>query len=118
MLSYLLDRALHRLQTLFLSTANEGEKCRWGTKRVARRLDVIAERINELYLFGPRFTVADAYLFAVSTLGANSFARRADGTREIRLFRARRRTRDRALRDWSKRICPRRVRQQLDTTSF
>jgi len=32
---------------------------------VAKLLEIISERINELYLFGPRFTVADAYLFAM-----------------------------------------------------
>lgn len=32
---------------------------------VAKLLDIVSERINELYLFGPRFTVADAYLFAM-----------------------------------------------------
>jgi len=32
---------------------------------VAKLLDIVSEQINELYLFGPRFTVADAYLFAM-----------------------------------------------------
>lgn len=32
---------------------------------IAKRLDLISEHINELYLFGPRFTVADAYLFVM-----------------------------------------------------
>jgi glutathione S-transferase len=32
---------------------------------VAKLLEIVSERINELYLFGPRFTVADAYLFAM-----------------------------------------------------
>ena len=42
---------------------------------VARRLDLIADHINELYLFGPRFTVADAYLF-VMLRWANGFSLR------------------------------------------
>lgn len=32
---------------------------------VSRRLDLLADHIRELYLFGPHFTVADAYLFAM-----------------------------------------------------
>lgn len=32
---------------------------------VTRRLDLLADHIQELYLFGPHFTVADAYLFAM-----------------------------------------------------
>ncbi|WP_066586770.1 glutathione binding-like protein [Sphingomonas pruni] len=32
---------------------------------VAKLLDIVSARINELYLFGPRFTVADAFLFAM-----------------------------------------------------
>jgi glutathione S-transferase len=36
-----------------------------ASEAVAKRLDLISEHINELYLFGPRFTVADAYLFVM-----------------------------------------------------
>ena len=36
-----------------------------AAEAVARQLDFVSEHINELYLFGPRFTVADAYLFAM-----------------------------------------------------
>jgi len=36
-----------------------------ATKAVADRLALIEAQINELYLFGPRFTVADAYLFVM-----------------------------------------------------
>jgi glutathione S-transferase len=32
---------------------------------VSRRLEFLDDRILDLYLFGPRFTVADAYLFAM-----------------------------------------------------
>jgi glutathione S-transferase len=34
-------------------------------ERIARCLELIDDRIHELYLFGPRFTVADAYLFVM-----------------------------------------------------
>ncbi len=34
-------------------------------RAVGARLDLVAEHIRELYLFGPRFTVADAYLFVM-----------------------------------------------------
>ena len=36
-----------------------------ATQAVVQRLDLIADRLRELYLFGPHFTVADAYLFAM-----------------------------------------------------
>ena len=36
-----------------------------AAKQVGKRLDLAAEHIRELYLFGPRFTVADAYLFVM-----------------------------------------------------
>lgn len=32
---------------------------------VSRKLDAVADRVHEMYLFGPRFTVADAYLFVM-----------------------------------------------------
>lgn len=36
-----------------------------ATKAVAQRLALVSQHINEMYLFGPRFTVADAYLFVM-----------------------------------------------------
>ena len=36
-----------------------------ASEAVAKPLDLIEQQIQELYLFGPRFTVADAYLFAM-----------------------------------------------------
>ena len=36
-----------------------------ASEAVSRRFDLIADRLRELYLFGPQFTVADAYLFAM-----------------------------------------------------
>ena len=44
--------------------ASEAEKAKAG-EAVARRLHYIESRMAEPYLFGPRFTVADAYLFAM-----------------------------------------------------
>jgi len=34
-------------------------------REVRKRLDLVAGQVRELYLFGPRFTVADAYLFVM-----------------------------------------------------
>lgn len=70
MLSYL-STELHIAFKPYFHDASEAEKAAAG-EAVAQRLDVIAERINELYLFGPRFTVADAYLF-VMLRWANGF---------------------------------------------
>jgi glutathione S-transferase len=36
-----------------------------ASEQVGKRLDMAAEHIRELYLFGPRFTVADAYLIVM-----------------------------------------------------
>jgi glutathione S-transferase len=36
-----------------------------ATDQVLKQLDLAADHIRELYLFGPRFTVADAYLFVM-----------------------------------------------------
>lgn len=43
---------------------DEAQKAKAG-EAVARRLDHLESRMAEPYLFGPRFTVADAYLFAM-----------------------------------------------------
>jgi glutathione S-transferase len=45
--------------------SNDGAVRSVAAEAVAARLELIAEHINELYLFGPRFTVADAYLFVM-----------------------------------------------------
>jgi glutathione S-transferase len=42
----------------------EAEKAK-AREEVARRLEFIEGHVAELYLFGPRFTVADAYLFVM-----------------------------------------------------
>jgi glutathione S-transferase len=63
MLSYL-SSELHVAFKPFFHGASEQEKSAAG-EVVAKRLDLIDEHLQELYLFGPRFTVADAYLFAM-----------------------------------------------------
>lgn len=45
--------------------AESGEEQARATQAVAQRLALVSEHINEMYLFGPRFTVADAYLFVM-----------------------------------------------------
>jgi glutathione S-transferase len=63
MLSYL-SSELHVAFKPFFHGAGETEKS-VAAEAIAKRLDLIDEHIHELYLFGPRFTVADAYLFAM-----------------------------------------------------
>lgn len=63
MLSYL-STELHAAFKPFYHGADAAGKAS-AAEAVTRRLDLIAERIRELYLFGPRFTVADAYLFVM-----------------------------------------------------
>lgn len=63
MLAYL-STELHPAFKPFWHDASDAEKGEAG-ETVSARLDLIAEHINELYLFGPRFTVADAYLFVM-----------------------------------------------------
>jgi len=63
MLSWL-STELHVAFKPFYHSASEAEKAEAG-EAVAKRLEFVSEHINELYLFGPRFTVADAYLFVM-----------------------------------------------------
>jgi glutathione S-transferase len=63
MLSWL-STELHVAFKPFYHSENDSEKAAAG-EAVARQLDLIEQHINELYLFGPRFTVADAYLFVM-----------------------------------------------------
>lgn len=63
MLSYL-SSELHIAFKPYWHGASDAEKVAAG-EAVTRRLELIAEHIQELYLFGPRFTVADAYLFVM-----------------------------------------------------
>jgi glutathione S-transferase len=62
-LSYL-STELHPAFKPYWKDASEAEQAHAG-QTVARLLDSIAEQVRELYLFGPRFTVADAYLFVM-----------------------------------------------------
>jgi len=63
LLSYL-STELHPAFKPYWQDASDAEQASAGAA-VARVLDVIAEQVRELYLFGPRFTVADAYLFVM-----------------------------------------------------
>ena len=63
MLSYL-STELHIAFKPYYHGASDAEKVVAG-EAVAQRLDAIEEHMHELYLFGPRFTVADAYLFVM-----------------------------------------------------
>ena len=63
MLSFL-STELHIAFKPYYHSKDEAE-LEQASKQVARRLDLLAEHIRELYLFGPHFTVADAYLFAM-----------------------------------------------------
>ena len=63
MLSYL-STELHIAFKPFWHNPSDLEKAE-ARDTVGRNLDLIADNIRELYLFGPRFTTADAYLFAM-----------------------------------------------------
>jgi glutathione S-transferase len=63
MLSYL-SSEVHIAFKPFWHGADEVEKA-MARGAVASRLALIADDLNELYLFGPRFSVADAYLFVM-----------------------------------------------------
>ena len=63
MLSYL-STELHIAFKPFYRPSSEAEKA-IARAAVARHLELIRDRLRELYLFGPRFSVADAYLFVM-----------------------------------------------------
>ena len=63
MLSWL-STELHVAFRPFWHEASAADKAQ-ASEAVATRLDQAAEHVRELYLFGPRFTVADAYLFVM-----------------------------------------------------
>lgn len=63
MLSYL-STELHIAFKPFFH-AEEGSDMTDAIAAITRRLDLLGNHIQELYLFGPRFTVADAYFFAM-----------------------------------------------------
>lgn len=59
-----LSTELHAAFKPLWHDAGEAEKAK-TREAVARRLEFLESEIGELYLFGPRFTVADAYLFVM-----------------------------------------------------
>jgi len=63
LLSYL-STELHPAFKPYWGEATDAEQARAG-EAVAKCLELVAEHVRELYLFGPRFTVADAYLFVM-----------------------------------------------------
>ncbi|HTU09972.1 MAG TPA: glutathione binding-like protein [Allosphingosinicella sp.] len=63
MLSFL-SSELHIAFKPFWHAASEAEK-QAAADTVLKRLELLADYVHELYLFGPRFTVADAYLFVM-----------------------------------------------------
>lgn len=63
MLSFL-STELHIAFKPFFHSDDSSELAQ-ASETVTRRLDLIADHMRELYLFGPHFTVADAYLFAM-----------------------------------------------------
>lgn len=63
MLSYL-SSELHIAFKPFYQSEDEDLRSK-ARAAVSRRLDFLATQVRELYLFGPHFTVADAYLFAM-----------------------------------------------------
>ena len=63
MLSYLSSEVHVAFKPLF-HDASEADKAN-ARQAVARRLELLDDQIRELYLFGPRFSVADAYLFVM-----------------------------------------------------
>ena len=63
MLSYL-SSELHVAFKPFFHDGTESEIAA-ARETVRQRLEFATEHLNELYLFGPRFTVADAYLFVM-----------------------------------------------------
>ena len=63
MLSYL-SSELHAAFKPLYHSSDEVERAA-AAEAVLKRLDIIADHVRELYLFGPRFTVADAYLFVM-----------------------------------------------------
>lgn len=63
MLSYLSTELHAAFRPLWHSSDGVGSE--QAGRAVARHLDLVGQRIHELYLFGPRFTVADAYLFVM-----------------------------------------------------
>jgi glutathione S-transferase len=63
MLSYLSSELHPAFKPLWHAPSDDDAQA--AREGIARRLDLVAQGIRELYLFGPRFSVADAYLFVM-----------------------------------------------------
>jgi glutathione S-transferase len=63
MLSFLSSELHTAFKPLYKSTDPFEREA--AAEAVLNRLDCVADHVRELYLFGPRFTVADAYLFVM-----------------------------------------------------
>ena len=63
MLSFL-STELHIAFKPFWHPVSDADKA-MATGAVLKRLSLLEDRLHELYLFGPRFTTADAYLFVM-----------------------------------------------------
>ena len=59
-----LSTELHVAFKPFYHSTSEDEEAA-ARETVAKLLELVSQHFNELYLFGPRFTVADAYLFVM-----------------------------------------------------
>jgi glutathione S-transferase len=64
MLAFISTEIHKAFKPFFKADSTETEKTAAGDT-IARRFSYLAERMKEDYLFGPRFTVADAYLFVM-----------------------------------------------------
>ena len=65
-LAYISTEVHKSFKQLFSAEATEGVKAT-ARQAITKRLTFIAERLNQDYLLGPDFTVADAYLFVMLT---------------------------------------------------
>jgi glutathione S-transferase len=63
MLAYL-SSEIHPAFSAYWRDAGDTAQARAGAV-IARHLSLVAGHVRELYLFGPRFTVADAYLYVL-----------------------------------------------------
>jgi glutathione S-transferase len=59
-----LSTELHIAFKPFWHPVSDGDKA-MASGAVVRRLNILEDGLRELYLFGPRFTTADAYLFVM-----------------------------------------------------
>lgn len=64
MLAFISTEIHKAFKPLFHQTSAQNERDR-AAKAIAKLLDFLVGQIAEHYLFGPRFTVADAYLFVM-----------------------------------------------------